>query len=139
LAPERSRQAASVGPCSRRTGEKWADDADDDAAAGADPSVEFRRRLRDAGCVDLETNRSAFNHAERARVGLRREWYDATLWPPEDECQGGGSDADDASARLPRLPPVGGASPPALLVEQLCVRLGEALAMEAEAAAASNT
>jgi uncharacterized ferritin-like protein (DUF455 family) len=93
---------------------------------GVDPGAEFRARLRECGCVDLATKRSTFNHAERERVGLRREWYDAATWDDDDD--------DDEGAARALLPPLNAASPPELLA-QLRARLAHLVELEAGACA----
>jgi uncharacterized ferritin-like protein (DUF455 family) len=105
---------------------------DDGPRAVVDPGAEFRARLRACGCVDLATKRSTFNHAERQRVGLRREWYDATTWTGAGG-EGGAQEAEQQGALL-LLPPLNGASSPELLA-QLRERLARMVEMEAGAAA----
>lgn len=63
------------------------------ASSGQDTGDAFRGWLS-ALCPDLLG--IAHNHAARAEVGMQRDWYDKSLWPPE---LAGCSDSSSATSR----------------------------------------
>jgi hypothetical protein len=103
-------------------------------ALGLDPGPEFRRLLLEV-CPELL--KGPHNHEERENVGLRREWYDVSRWPEEEE---GMREAAEAAITA-RLGAEGGVAAPAVAppmpdeeLRRLRDRLGAVLAAEVAAA-----